>query len=127
MYHDYCGREIEDSEMDAYFEDLAAERKQRREKEISTMLLITKESVAAARERLTNGQESYFLRSLQASTKTIEEAPYSGEARHIYTLGVLRGMFSNLAGLSGLEHEPLFDEATTEALRGLVNALEVLK
>lgn len=85
------------------------------------MLFITAEQVARTRRRLL--EDSYLIRSLQASTETIASAP-QGEHFYPYALGVLRGMLSNLAGLSGLEHEPVFDEQTNAALAALVHQLE---
>lgn len=85
------------------------------------MLFITAEQVARTRRRLT--EDSYLIRSLQASTETIASAP-TGEHFYPYALGVLRGMLSNLAGLSGLAHDPVFDEQTTAALADLVATLE---
>lgn len=85
------------------------------------MLFITPDMVASAREHLT--EDSYLIRSIQASTETIASAP-QGEHFYPYALGVLKGMLSNLAGLSGLPHEPVFDEQTNAALTALVAALE---
>lgn len=65
---------------------------------------------------------------INAATRTIAECPYEDEDAQRYIVGTLRGMLAGMAGLSATNdglilHKSCFDSKVTEAMRGLVAAI----